>query len=51
MNSIFNLINLAARVGGKYKDKIEKNLFFFFFNFQKIGVGRVGKTKNKKTLA
>ena len=31
-----NIIELQYCTGGKYKNKIEKNLFFFF-NFQKIG--------------
>ena len=52
MNFIINLINLAAGVEGKYKNKIEKkSLFIFFFNFQKIGSGGSVKQKNKKTLA
>ena len=56
-----NLINLAAVEKTKRKKNIielqycfgmsrrevQKN-FFFFFNFQKNWVGRVGKTKNKK---
>ena len=64
MNFIFNLIKQAAIekikrkniiesqncTGGKYKNKSEKNLLLFF-QFSKNWVGKVGKTKNKKTLA
>ena len=37
---------------GNTKIKLKKNLFYFFFQFSKNWVGRVGKTKKtQKTLA
>ena len=59
MNFIFDLINLAAvektkrkkhESEGNTKIKLKKSLLFFI-QFSKNWVGRVGKTKNKKTLA
>ena len=60
---IFDLINLAAVEKTKLKSiielqysernkkiKLKKNLFYFFIQFSKNWVGRVGKMKNKKKL-
>ena len=58
MNFIFKLINLAAveMTKGKsilYWHELEgnTNIYIFFFQFSKNWVRRVGKRKNKKTLA
>ena len=49
-----NIIELQYCTGmsrREIKNKIEKKSLLFFFQFSKNWVGRVGKTKNEKTLA